>query len=291
MNIRLLATVVFALALGGCTVTLAKDSVVLSDAAVAARKITLPDKPVAAAALAPGARLVTEDLTADFGTLHTVRLESDPAKPLIVFCGGNLFREEKVGAPFAESLAPFGDVLFFDYPGYGASSGSGTRAEFAAAEKALLPRVETLTAGRTGPLIFWGHSLGGGVCASLAANAKAKSALVLAATFARYDDIKDNLLGWFSGAVDLKPADDLVIYDTPELLKNYAGPIVVVALSEDETIPYKVSRRLADQLREEGRQVTFVTLEGSGHSRIHGHHDFKAKVKAALKDAGVATGE
>ena len=37
--------------------------------------------------------------------------------------------------------------------------------------------------------------------------------------------------------------------------------------------------------------MTFVTLEGSGHSRIHGHHDFKAKVKAALKDAGVATGE
>jgi uncharacterized protein len=289
MKSDMVMPVVLALALGGCTVTLPRDSIVLSDAVVVARMIPLPNKPLAIATLAPGARLVTEDLTADFGTLHTVRLETNPARPLIVFCGGNLFREETVGEPFAEALAPFGDVLFFDYPGYGASSGSGTRSEFAAAEKALLPRVEALAAARTGPLIFWGHSLGGGVCASLAAAAKPKSALVLAATFARYGDVKDNMLGWFGGLISVEAADDLVAYDTPELLQGYGGPIVVVALTKDETIPYKVSRRLADRLRDEGRNVTFVALDGGGHSRIHGHPDFKAKVKAALHDVGVAT--
>jgi len=290
MNIRLVATIAFALVLSGCTVTLDKDSVVKTDAAMAARNITLPDKPTSAAVLAPGTRLVPEDLAADFGRLHTVRLESDTARPLVVLCGGNLFREESQGGLALPLLAPFGNPLLFDYPGYGASGGSGTRAEFAATERTLAARVEALAAGGR-QVIFIGHSLGGGVCASLAATAKVRSALVLAGTFANYGDVKDAMLGWFSGVVGVAPADDLVAIDVPQRLANYTGPIVVVALSEDETIPFKASQKLAERLTATGRSVTFVRLEGSGHSRILAHPQFQTAVKKALRDRGVETGE
>jgi pimeloyl-ACP methyl ester carboxylesterase len=278
-------------ALGGCTVALQRNSVVLDNQTVAAKGIKLPEKPTKDAQLPSAYHQTIEDIPASFGTLHTVLVESDPEKPLIVFCGGNSFREETAGAPFAEALAPFGDILFYDYPGYGSSGGEGTRPQFAEAEQILLPKIDALAAARKGPVIFWGHSLGGGICASLAAHSERKSALLLAATFASYGDMKDDMLGIASGLVRLKIADDLITYQAPELLKDYTGPIVVVALSEDETIPFAVSRKLADKLKAEGKEVRFVALEGTGHSRIHGHPEFRGKVKAALKSEGVDLGE
>ena len=282
MIIRGFALIIVAVCLSACTVNLEKDGIVLTDRALAANHVTLPDYPTKSAKLEDGARLITENLSTDFGTLHTVRIDSGTSRPLVVFCGGNTFREENQGAKAVEVLTRLGDPLLFDYPGYGASQGTGSRADFDAAEKVLLPRLETLGAGRE--VLFIGHSLGGGVCANLAAKTHLPSGLVLAATFGRYSDIKDDLLGWFRGAVDVKPADDLIAYDAPALLKDYPGPVVVMALTEDEVIAYKVSRRLADDLRQSGRRVRFVTLTGGGHGKILGHPEFQAALTAALKD-------
>ncbi|GAA0550626.1 dienelactone hydrolase [Rhizomicrobium palustre] len=277
----------FALALSGCAFELPRDSVVLTNKVVEAQKIKLGDKPTKEASLGAGYRYSVDNVPASFGTLHTMLVESDAQKPLIVFCGGNLFREEGVGGYTAEALTPFGDVLFYDYPGYGTSGGDGTRADFAEAERVMKTKVEALALSRPS-VIFWGHSLGGGICSSLAAHTNVKSALVLAGTFGSYEDIKDDMLGLASGLVTMKPAEDLITYEAPVLLKDYSGPIVVLALTEDETIPYGVSKTLAKKLEAEGKKVVFVTLKGKGHSRIHSHPDFRAKMTEGFKSAGVA---
>jgi len=117
-----------------------------------------------------GFMFADERLDTSFGKLHTVVAQSNARRPLIVFCGGNAYREDLGGAKRMEALAPFGDVMFFDYPGLGSSDGSGVAADYRATETAVLARTEALAAERgTSSVIFWGHSLGGGVCSSLAA--------------------------------------------------------------------------------------------------------------------------
>lgn len=275
--------------LAGCAMPLPGDTV-KNNAYIAAHNVTLPNHPTSGGHYAGGTQVVPEDLPAPFGRLHTVRLESDPKKPLIVFCGGRSFREESSGADLAEPLSALGDVLTYDYPGFGSSDGEGTRAEFAEAEQVMGAKVQALMAARQGPVIFWGHSLGGGICASLAAHTPVPSSLVLATTFAEYDDFKRNQLGIFAGLVTLKVPDAVIAYNAPVLLKDYGGEIFVITLTKDETVPYAVERRLAERLKAEGRKLTVVTLEGQGHSTVHSHPDFRAKMKAALKAKGIDTG-
>lgn len=280
-----------ALFLCGCTMTVTNDTIMHNNASIAAAHTALPNFPTAEGHYASGTSVVTDDLKASFGRLHTVMLQSDVKKPLIVFCGGNLFREESVGAKFAETLSAFGDVLIYDYPGFGSSDGTSTRAEFAETETLILAKVQTLMAGRSGPLIFWGHSLGGGICSSLAAHSPLKSALVLATTFARYDDFKTEVAGIFGHLVTLKVPDTVIRYEAPELLRDYNGPIFAITLTEDETVAFAIQHKLVLELGREGKGVTVITLSGKGHSRVHSHPEFHDAMKRAFKSRGIDTGE
>ncbi len=289
MRSGLVGLATLAVVLGGCGVPLPADTV-KNNAYIAAHGITLPHHPTSAGHYAAGTTVTAEDLAAPFGRLHLVRVESDPKKPLIVFCGGRSFREESSGADIAMPLSAFGDMVLYDYPGFGSSGGSGTRAEFAAAEKVLAAKVQKLAAGRQGKVIFWGHSLGGGICASLAAHTPIPSALVLATTFADYDDFKRNLLGPFAGLIRLQVPADVIAYNAPALLKNYGGKIFVLALTKDETVAYPIQQRLAERLKAEGRKPIVVTLEGTDHSGVHALPDFRSRMKAALRAEGLDTG-
>lgn len=290
MRSRVLTLAYIAVVLGGCSYPLPSDTV-KTNAWMAAHKVVLPHSPASQGHYAPGTTITAEVLKAPFGPLHTVRIESDPKKPLIVLCGGRSFREEAHGAAIGEALAKFGDVMMYDYPGFGSSGGSGTRAEFAEAETVMAAKVKALAATRQGPVIFWGHSLGGGICSSLAAHSKVPSSLVLVTTFAAYDDFKDNLLGWFSPLISLSVPETTIAYNAPVLLKDYPGAIFVVTLTKDETVPYAVETRLADKLKAAGRNLSVVTIEGDGHAAIHERPDFQTAMAAALKAKKITAAE
>jgi uncharacterized protein len=271
MRLHYCATVLLAVLLAGCTVSIGKDSVLYTDQRVKNEGKILGGKPAAEAKVGPEYRIAEETLPADFGGVHSVLAASDPAKPLIVFCGGNAFRESTGGAYAIETLSPFGDVFLFDYPGYGGSTGSGTKNEFESELRVIETKVTALAASHTRPVIFWGHSFGGGICANLAAAAPEKSMLVLEGTFADYGDVKNGMLGVY----------------IPALLANYPNPIIVAALTEDEMIAFSVSEKLAEKLKAEGRTVAFVRLEGTGHSKIHLHPEYREKMAKALADSGL----
>lgn len=290
MRVGLVALALASVVLGGCSFPLPSDTV-KNNAWIKAHNVTLPNHPTKGGHYAPGTQVVAEDLAAPFGRLHTIRLESDPKKPLIVFCGGRSFREENSGADIAEPLSAFGDLITYDYPGFGTSGGAGTRAEFAAAESVMAAKVQALMTNRSGKVIFWGHSLGGGICASLAAHTKIKSTLVLATTFASYDDFKANLLGPLAGLITLKVPDDVIAYNAPVLLKEYPGEIFVITLTKDETIPYKVEQRLGERLTAAGRKVRVITIDATGHSIVHSLPQFRGVMKAAFTAEGIDTGK
>lgn len=86
--------------------------------------------------------VIEETLATPKGTLALTRLERDPRRPLVVFCGGSAFRQDVRGAATAEALTAHGDVWLFDYPGYGRSGGRGAPEEFDAVIPAVAARID-----------------------------------------------------------------------------------------------------------------------------------------------------
>lgn len=269
-------------ALAGCvTVKIGQRDVLITNDDVARHGWKMSGEPTGQARLEPDRRVTYAKLKADFGNIHTATIEGRPDAPLIVFCGGNAFREAYAGAARGGALAPYGDVLLFDYPGLGLSDGSGSRADFAAARAALVGEIKRRTPdGR--PLIFWGHSLGGGFCAALAADTNARATIVLEGAFAQYDDVADAKAGVLAPFVRLRVADSAVRYDIPALLKDRPGPVIVIASRADKTIKFSAPQRLAKRLKAQGRTVEFVTLSNAEHSRLFDDPRYDPQVRAAL---------
>lgn len=272
--------------MSGCAVVkIGPRDVLVTNDDVARYGWKMSGEPTSRARLEPGRRVVYAKLKADFGDIHTVTIEGRPDAPLIVFCGGNAFRETYAGAARGGALARYGDVLLFDYPGSGLTDGRGSRAEFEAAQAALVREIERRTQnGRS--LIFWGHSLGGGFCAALASDTKVRAAaVVLEGAFANYGDVADAEAGLLAPFVRLRIDESAVRYDIPMLLKDRPGPIVVIASRADKTIKFAATRRLAQRLEAQGKTVKFVTLSDAEHSRMFADPHYDPQVRAALDAA------
>lgn len=248
-------------------------------------------KPAAAAGLPPAFSIGNEDIPTPDGQLHMVLTASDPQRPLIVFCGGNEFRERQGGAGTLRALAPFGDVVLFDYPGLGGSSGHGTKDEYLTTVDRVATHVSALAGNRRGPLIFWGHSLGTGFCAALAEKVHHPSITVLAGAFDTVEDAANGMKNhffWYGALLVPHVGPNVLNFHIADRLARYDGPIILLSSRKDQIITYDVSHRLEEKLIAEGRKVIFVTLETAGHNDLHRDPAFVEKMTTALKPYGIS---
>ncbi len=241
------------------------------------------------ATVSPPFRFTDDKLDAGFGKIHYVLAERDSQKPLIVFCGGNAFREDLAGGRRLEALAPFGDVLFFEYPGLGSSDGTGLRSQYESTQTAILAKAQEIAANRSNTsIVFWGHSLGGGICANLASRTQGKSALIMEGAFASIEDVGKNIAGIAAPFVRIHPMAETVQYDSTVTLANYNQPIIVIASRVDKTVPFGVTQKLIRKLRKEGKTVTVVELETAAHSTPFTEPDYQTRVQKAFAEAGIS---
>lgn len=287
-----------ALALAGCVAVagcypykLAGDDVVPTDQRLAASGYRFAPGPTLADV---GARLglsVSEEtLVAPFGPVALTRFEHSEPRPLIVFCGGNMFRRETAGTRMVETLAPLGDVWIFDYPGYGASAGQGLPEDFDAMGGVVAARVDRAFAdGRGGDLAFWGHSLGGLVCSDLAGRSRTPSDLVLVATFQSFDQViragAAARVGPLSVLVRPVVGDDVPALDIARALAGYGGTAIVVAARDDDVVPWLASDRLEKTLRRQGVTTERIDIPSGDHSRMHETPGLMAQIGMALTRA------
>jgi len=223
-----------------------------------------------------------------FGGLHCVLAESEVKRPLIVYCGGSGFREETGGGPVLRALVHHGDVMFFNYPGYGKSAGTGRKAEFAETIIAVRAFAEAQAARRGTRLVYWGHSFGGGIAAAIASTGQNILALLLEGTFGSLTDVVRNKVGPFGRFFHAEYTAETVHFELPEMLAKFPHPIIVVASHNDRVIPFAVTRKLAGDLAHRGREVTFVELQRAPHIGLFNDPDHRPQVHAALMAA--ATG-
>ena len=266
--------------------------------------VVLTDQRLAVAGMrgTPGASLaevgerlslaVTEEMIeAPFGPVALTRFEHPTPRPLVVVCGGNMFRREMGGQRIVALLEPLADVWIFDYPGYGDSAGEGTPEQFTAAGQVIAARVDRAFAqGRTGDLAFWGHSLGGTVCADIAGRATTPSDTVLVATFQSFDQViragAAAQAGPLGGLVRPILAADVPTYDIARSLAGYGGTAIVVAARDDDVVPFLASSRLERALSRQGVETRMIAVPNGDHSRIHETPGLTSEIAAALSTAG-----
>jgi len=262
--------------LAGClTVSVPEGQFFYPDTRVQAEQLILAPGPAI-----PGA----ETLSLPFaeGAVAATRVRTGRADaPLILYCGGNLFRRGVSGAQVANELAPFGDVLMFDYPGSGDTPGQASFATYRDAGEVIAATARAQADAEGRRLIAWGHSLGGPICAEAARVIRA-DALVLEATTPTARAAVDSMVGLWRPIVRVQLAEPLTTVDVPATLDGYSGKVVVLEASRDTTLPPVLSRKLAHDLRARGVNVERLVFARAGHGDIPSQPDFVTRVGAAL---------
>lgn len=205
---------------------------------------------------------------------YTMIAEPAAGRPLIVYCGGNAGDRYSAGVIYARKALPYGDVLLFDYPGYGDSPGAPSAQSF----DAMAPRVSALAAelaqGRE--LIFWGHSLGGFVCSRIARDAPRTDGVILEATARNATEVAQAWRPWYAPFMRFHVEESLASYDVAGALGGVRAPILVLGGRRDPTLPVELSRSLAEALRAEGANVTYVEFPRANHIDIAWQPGFPA---------------
>lgn len=173
---------------------------------------------------------------------------------LVVFNGnaGNRAGRATLGSRFAAE--GFG-VLLFDYRGYGGNPGSPTEAGLARDARAAARFVTDRSPGH--PVVYYGESLGAAVAVELA-TAKPPSVIILRSPFTSLPDVA-------SVHYPFLPVDWLLKDDYPSLdrITSVGGPLLVVAGSDDATIPLAQSRALFEAADE---PKAMVVIDGADHN-------------------------
>lgn len=267
---------VLLIGLGGCfKVNVSEGNFFYPDERVRAENMTLPSAPPPA-----GSQALT--FSYEGGNIGATRVRTAAAsQPLILFCGGNLFRRASGGAVAADKLGPFGDVLMFDYPGYGDTDGTADFAGFEAVGRVMAREARAQADAEDRPLIAWGHSLGGIICAAIANEVDA-DAVVLETTTPSARAAIDEMVGLARPLVRVNMAPALAAVDVPASLDGYQGRIVVLEAGKDDTLPPALSRRLARELRARNHDVQTLVFPSAGHANVGQQPDFEGRVAEAL---------
>src|SRR5689334_10219199 len=119
------------------------------------------------------------------------------SQAVIVFCGGDSFHRSIEGGEALEALARNADVVLFDYPGYGESTGTPTAAVILENALAVYDYAVALETSAGKKRVVYGFSLGGMVAAQIAGR-RAVDGVVLEATAPSAEAWARSQIPWYA---------------------------------------------------------------------------------------------
>lgn len=198
---------------------------------------------------------------------YTMVTRAAPADTLIVRCGGNATTRQRSGYRYTVVSIPHGDVLLFDYPGYGETGGEASPARFQAMADELVPLVREKAAGRK--IVLWGHSLGGLVCSELAARLPETDGLIIETSARNAREVAQAWTPWYAAPfVRIEIAPGFGDIDVASALKTFKGPVLVLGGEKDETLPVQLARSVGKALKDQGVAAEYVEFKTGGHSDL-----------------------
>ena len=203
-------------------------------------------------------KLKVEDVelrSADGTLIHAWWCPKPGARGAVLYChgqAGNLSHR----AGLIERLQKFGNVLIFDYPGFGRSGGRPTEAGcYAAADAAYGWLVEERKIA-PGDILLVGKSLGGGIATDLATR-RPHRALVLCMTFTDLPAVAQHLIPFVPARLVMRTH-----FDNLAKISRCRGPVFITHGTADRKIPLEQSQRLFEAAPSPKR---FFAMEGVGH--------------------------
>lgn len=216
----------------------------------------------------PGATLSEETLQTSDGvtlrglTMHPQGALRDPARPTILYFGGNMFHVDANAAMLFKVLAACQvDISVFDYRGYGRSTGVPSVATMQA--DALLI-FDHLNAQAPGGVIVHGQSLGSFIAAHVAQHRPARG-LVLESTITNAHDWATANTPWYARPfVRYAFSEPLRSIDNVAAVANFAGPSMVLIGARDKITPPHYAHKVFEAIGSDTKQWRVVL--GAGHN-------------------------
>lgn len=201
----------------------------------------------------------------EHGDIAVTRISRPGNSVSVMYCGGNQFRTSQMGGEVVRAFPADADLVMFDYPGYGGSTGKPTLATMLDTSVA----VYDAAAARTKlPMVVYGTSMGGFMAAHVA-GARNPPRLLLEGTAPDTQQWVKSLVPWFAKPfVRAQLAESIAGIDNVAKLKAYTGPVLMMVGSRDTQTRSKLMQTYATSLRGQGKQVSFIEIKGRGHGQL-----------------------
>jgi pimeloyl-ACP methyl ester carboxylesterase len=217
--------------------------------------------------------------TNEGGLAYTLLTRAAASDTLVVRCGGNASTRQRSGYRYTVVAIPYGDVLLFDYPGYGETGGEATPHRFQNMATELVGLVREKAAGRN--IVLWGHSLGGLVCSELAARLPETDGLIIETSARNAREVAQAWTPWYAAPfVRIEIAEGFGDIDVANALKDFKGPVLVLGGEKDETLPVQLARSVGKALSDGGVDAEYVEFKKGGHSDLIVQDGFASAVAA-----------
>jgi len=166
------------------------------------------------------------------------------SQAIIVFCGGDAFHRSIEGGEALEALARNADVVLFDYPGYGESTGSPTAAIILENALAVYDYAVAMDASAGKKRVLYGFSLGGMVAAQIAGR-RPVDGLVLEATAPSAEAWARSQIPWYAKPlVTPRIEPGLASIDSMVSLRHFSGEVLLLTSPSDHRVPATLSMRM-----------------------------------------------
>jgi pimeloyl-ACP methyl ester carboxylesterase len=227
-----------------------------------------PDHGVASARLPPGYAIENHVLRRSGATIGVTHAHRTGNRVLVLYCGGSGFHRSIEGAIPLRALALNADVVEFDYPGYGDSSGTPSTESVLDTAVSVYDHIVALPIAAGRKRLLYGFSLGGMVVAQLAQDRHA-DALVLEATAPSVRSWARSRVPWaLRPLVKVRVEPQIATLNCVTALDHFQGRMLILASRADEVVPACSSFRMAQSLRRAGRNVQLVEFDGRRHGSI-----------------------
>ena len=204
------------------------------------------------------------------------------SQAVIVFCGGDSFHRSIEGGEALEALARNADVVLFDYPGYGESTGAPSAAVILENALAVYDYAVALETSAGKKRVLYGFSLGGMVAAQIAGR-RAVDGLVLEATAPSAEAWARSQIPWYAKPL-VKPHIEpgLASIDSVVSLRHFGGDVLLLTSPSDHQVPAALSVRMYRELRRAGVHTALVQFDDAGHGGIPNSPEYGPVLAAFL---------
>ncbi|NQX98234.1 MAG: alpha/beta hydrolase [Flavobacteriales bacterium] len=210
--------------------------------------------------------------TADGNTISALLFKVENSKGIVFYHHGNAGSLDSWGVRAIDFTSKGYDVLMYDYRSYGKSTGE-IKSEKMLFADAIMIYKELLYDYKEREIIVYGTSLGTGIASYVAYNHH-PSKLILETPYYNFYDVAKFHYPYLPNSLLLNYQ-----FKIDQFLPKMKSEVYLFHGTEDETVPYNSSERLAKL----SDKITFFTIKDGSHNNLNTFHDYHKWLSKVLE--------